>query len=334
MNRSISAVIISIPFLISSCKPGIDRKLNPDISGIEIPEVKIHRYDADLFTVPAGDLRNGLEALKERYRFFLGTDLSDPLKLDEMRAYLANPRNIEFQKACREAFTDLTPVEKELTLAFRHFRYYFPALPLPNVYSYISGGDYENPVQVMDSVMIIGLDNYLGQGFKPYVSDGVPLYKVKRMTPENIVPDCMRALLNQVYPGNPSPGNLLGQMVEAGKKIYLLEAMMPSLPGNLLLDYSPEQFDWITHNESGVWAAIIDNRMLYSTDNQVSRSFLADGPFTAEFSRESPPRLGEWIGWQIVKGYMSENSEIMLTQLLKEADAQKILSASGYKPGK
>jgi len=38
--------------------------------------------------------------------------------------------------------------------------------------------------------MIIALDTYLGKDFKPYLGDGLALYKAERMTEDNIVPDC------------------------------------------------------------------------------------------------------------------------------------------------
>jgi uncharacterized protein YjaZ len=61
---------------------------------------------------------------------------------------------------------------------------------------------------------------------------------------------------------------------------------------------------------------------------------MADGPFTAEFSKDAPARLGEWLGWQIVREYYEKNPEVTLQLVMTETDAQKILSNSGYKPEK
>jgi hypothetical protein len=207
-------------------------------------------------------------------------------------------------------------------------------MKIPRVYSYISGGDYENPVQFADSVMIIAIDTYLGGDFKPYLSDGISLYKAQRMTPDHIVPDCMRSVLNKLIPPGMSANTFLDQIVEAGKRLYLLDAFIPGIAGNLKIDFTPEQYSWISKNESHVWSAIIENRMLYSSDGRTLRLFLADGPFTVAFGKESPPRLGEWIGWQIVKSYMNNHPEITLPQLIRKNDAQEILTQSGYKPTK
>jgi gliding motility-associated lipoprotein GldB len=327
-------VILIFLLLFASCNRQKEKRLHIDVSKIVLPAIKIHRYDVDLFKVSPDDLRKGLESIKAEYNLFLGTDLSDPKKLEEMRSYLSNERTLDFQRACEKKFKDLGTLEQDMTTAFKHIKYYYPEVKIPGVYSYISGGDYENPVQVTDSAMIIALDTYLGQDFKPYLADGVPLYKTLRMTPDHILPDCVKAMVDKVYQGNSQNGNFLGQMIEAGKKQYFVDAMLPDYPANLKIGYTPAQFDWITRNESHVWAAIIENRMLYSTDNHFIRAFMLDGPFTPEFSNESPPYLGEWIGWQIVKAYMNEQPDVSLNQLMQENDPQKILTLSSYKPGK
>jgi hypothetical protein len=305
-----------------------------NVSDIKIPEVKIHRYDLDLFNVPANDLENGLQSIQHKYYFFLGTDLRDTLKLAEMRVYLLNPRNIDYQKAVKAKYKELSKTENDLTRLFQHYKYYFPNAKIPKVYSYISGGDYENPVQLADSVMLIAMDTYLGKDFKPYLADGLPLYKAERMNPENIVPDAARELINSMYSPDPSLMTLLDRMVERGKQLYLIEALIPETPVHLILEYSPQKLEWIKKNESHVWAAIIENRMLFSSSGELIRMFLADGPCTPDFTPESPPRIGEWIGLQIVKAFMQKNSEISFTELMKEKDSQQMLSLSGYKPEK
>ena len=328
-----SIIFLCFIFSLISCTLHEDR-LKVDVSGIEVPPVRVHRYDRALFTIPPGELKNGLKAIQPEFPFFLGTDLDDPSKLADMEAYLANPRNIEFNKAVQSKFPELTRYDDGLTEAFRHARYHFPEVTLPRFYTYISGGDYDYPVRFADSVMIIALDCYLGNDFKPYFSDGLALYKTQRMTPEQIVPDCMRSLVNVMVPPGMQSLTFLDQVVETGKRLYLLDAFLPSTPEKIKIRYTDEQYDWIMQNESHVWSAIVENQMLYSSDGQNLRTFLADGPFTAAFGKDSPPRLGEWIGWKIVKAYMDNNPDISMKQMIMERDAQAMLTKSGYKPEK
>ena len=62
--------------------------------------------------------------------------------------------------------------------------------------------------------------------------------------------------------------------------------------------------------------------MLYSTDASLPGRFISDAPFSKfylELDNESPGRLGQYIGWQIVKSYMNNNDVQMKDMLQKEA---------------
>jgi hypothetical protein len=59
-----------------------------------------------------------------------------------------------------------------------------------------------------------------------------------------------------------------------------------------------------------------------------------DGPFTLAngVPQKSAPRLGEYIGWKIVKSYLDAHPEVDLPTLLRNKDYQQILNESQYKP--
>ncbi|MBE0648912.1 MAG: hypothetical protein IH596_14165 [Bacteroidales bacterium] len=327
------SLFVALFLLTGSCNWSRPR-LQVDVSEIPMNDVKVHRYDQALFAIPLDRLETGLGQIKPSYPFFLNTDLSDTAKINNLKEYLTNGRTIEFYNASQARFKDLTGLEQNLTDAFRHFIYYFPDAVIPRVYTYISGGEYDHPVQFVDTVLLIALDAYLGTDFKPYGADGLPLYKIVRMEPEFILPGCIRAMEEAYFPVT-YPGNmLLDQMVDAGKRLYFVDAMIPDYPDSLKISYTEKQMAWVTANEAQVWAALIENQMLFSSQGSTIRTFLADGPFTAEFSQASPPRLGEYLGWRIVKAYMEENPDVTLQELMDEADSQKILSRSTYKPRK
>ena len=167
-----------------------------------------------------------------------------------------------------------------------------------------------------------------------YKDDQLPLYRERRADRIYIVPDAIGSIYSVVCPSD-FPGNtLLDQMIQAGKRILFIDAMLPETPGFVKMGYTKEQYEWASKNEEHIWAAIIGNNLLYNTSGQTMRTFLSDGPFTAEFSKESPPRLGEYIGWRILLQYMERNPKASLPEILKERDAQKILTGSAYKPQK
>lgn len=324
--------VFFLAFLLG-CSGGKSR-IDVDTRDIQVTDIRIHRYDLDLFAVQVHHLKAGLDKIKPAYHFFLDTDLDDPVRLTEMKAYLENPRNLDFYQAVLKKYQDLTFLEKNMTEAFRHYRYYYPDASIPRVYAYISGGDYDYPIQSADSVILIGLDNYLGKEFKVYRSDRIPQYRLEKMTADHILPDCMQVMARTAPSSRISGNTLLDQMIEEGRRLYFTSSMIPLTDPRFILGYTRAQMDWVLKNEAQVWAAIIEHRMLYSTDGQIIRTFIADGPFTPEFSKEAPARLGQWIGWQIIRQYMEKEVNVSLPQMLQETDAQKILTQSKYKPQK
>jgi len=51
-----------------------------------------------------------------------------------------------------------------------------------------------------------------------------------------------------------------------------------------------------------------------------------------EIDNDTPGRVGQWVGWQIVRSFM-ENNEITVQQMLK-MDPKEIFEMSKYKPKK
>ena len=63
--------------------------------------------------------------------------------------------------------------------------------------------------------------------------------------------------------------------------------------------------------------------------------FIFDAPFSKfylEIDNESSEKIGQYIGWQIVKSYMN-NNDVSLTELLKTSP-KDIYNKSKYKPNK
>ncbi|MEI7509115.1 MAG: DUF2268 domain-containing putative Zn-dependent protease, partial [Flavobacterium sp.] len=88
-------------------------------------------------------------------------------------------------------------------------------------------------------------------------------------------------------------------------------------------------------NESYMWEFFVSNKLLFSTDSKLPNRFINVAPFSKfylEIDNETPGRVGQWIGWQIVRSYM-ENNNSTVQQLLK-MNAKDIFELSKYKPKK
>jgi uncharacterized protein YjaZ len=152
------------------------------------------------------------------------------------------------------------------------------------------------------------------------------------MHKEMIVADCMRAIAESEFPYNDSMHNLLSRMVYEGKIQYFLDAMLPFAADSLKFGYSEQQLEWADYNEREMWAHIVEQKLLFGTDELTIRKMVADGPFTTLFANNSAPRAGAFLGWKIVRKYMDKNPGISLQDLMKNNDYQGILNKAAYKP--
>jgi hypothetical protein len=326
-------------FYLSGCGCNGENSEKPPVKKIEkdsLPKVDVHikRYEKALFTIPTSNLEAGLKNIQKDYVLFLNDDLSDPENLKQMKYYLEDAAIKEHYNTAIKKYPDLSWLEKELSQAFSIYSYWFPGKRIPEVYTYISGGDFAAPVKCSDSAMIIALDIYLGPKYSFYGSCGVPYYKAKYMDQPYISRDCMEELGLGVCSTEKKDGNFLDQMIAMGKLMYFIDVTLPDVPDSIKIKYNTKNLDWCKSNEGNIWAFFIDNKILYSKSRGDFMKFFSDGPFTTSFGKESPPRIAVWVGWQIVRSYIRENKGSDIRSLLKETDSQKILQLSKYKPRK
>ncbi|OQX76531.1 MAG: hypothetical protein B6D64_09690 [Bacteroidetes bacterium 4484_276] len=331
INASRPALRLIMISLLISCTNSSDSRLSIDTSDIKIKPVEIKRYEKALFTIDQGSLKQGLKKISTQFPVFLDVDLDDTLNLIRLHEFITNPLNVELYNKTTSKYPNLTIYNQQFTEAFKRFKYFFPEKSLPQIFSYVSGLLYEMPIQFISGDMIIALDMYLGKSLEAYRRLGLPLYKIDRMNENFIVRDGVYELYYYHFLKKPGK-NVLEKMIAEGKHLYFLDAMLPEIDDHIKIGYTQDQLKWCEENEKNIWAFIIENELLYSSNTKTLRNFFTDGPFTHDFSKESPARIGEWIGWQIVRSYMKKHPGLPLEQLFMEEDAQAVLMKSVYKP--
>ena len=294
--------------------------------------IKIYRYEQALFRLNSSDLQNGLKVLWKDYRFFLGDNYTDPSNIHKLQDYMNDPAIKQIYADCAKKYPDMKEQEKQLSEGLSAYKSLYPDAILPKIYTYISGVDYNTSVTFVDSVMVIPIDMYLGTSYEIYAKSGIPEFIRMRLNKEYISRDCMRQFAQNRVPKDFNPRNLLDYMILRGKLLYFTQALLKDMPDDINIAFTKEQLNWCKTNESNVWAFLINNKLLFSTDNTAITKFIDDAPFTSVISQQAPGRIGEWLGWQIVNAYMEKNKNISLPALMKESDAQLILNNSGYKP--
>ncbi len=333
LKRPIGLLFVTFLILIS-CNPKGERpgsNTSPDADQTN-PALVIHRYEKALFGIPPENLAEGLKKIAPEYKVFLGDHYTSPDAIARLREFVENSQNQEVYSECSKRFPDLNGLANELNDAFIRLKNEIPGFKVPEIYTYVSGFDFQYPIKYTDSDLVIALDMYLGSDYAGYRKMGIPLYISERLTPGHILPDCMKEISMPYISGTKTPV-LLDAMIEEGKILYFAGLMLPETEDYLIAGYSTAQTEWCKANESKLWEFLIENELLYSSNAESMSMFMTDGPFTASFSQESPSRTGAWLGWQIVKKY-AEKTNTDLKALMANKNSQEILEKSGYKPSK
>ncbi|NIG52883.1 hypothetical protein [Chitinophaga sp. Cy-1792] len=323
----------------AACKSG---PRAPDVSNISV-NVSPERFDSALFTLDTNHLQPGLQQLHAAYPMFLPVYMTDIMNLgaysdssqqilQQLHLFLTNKDFRQLQVAVKQKFGNLEPVKKELTQAFQYTKYYFPKFRTPQVVTFISGIANYGAV-TMDTILGIGLDMYMGEDFPPYhMIEDLPDYMIRRFSPEYITANCMQVLEQQMYPAGRDGGHLLSQMIDAGRQQYFLDKVLPNTADTIKLGYTKAQLSWCYDNEQMIWQFFIQNNLLYNTDWQEISHFMGDGPATQGMPEGSPGKIGNFVGWQIVKKYMDKHPELSLQQLMEIKDQMQIFNEAKYRP--
>lgn len=329
-----------LPGFFSSCKRN---RFDIDVSQIEA-EISIQRMEREFRALNSDSTDELHLSLNQEYGTFYRRYLEnitgiglvkDPAISYSIKAFLSDKYIAEtFDDTEKKFSDDLGDIQAGLSEAFKHATFYFPEMIIPKVVSFVSGFQYS--IAVTDSVLGIGLDMYLGKDYINYQKAGMPLFKISGMTRENIVPDAMKSwMMSEFFSDeNKVPKDMLGTMVQHGKILFLMDALFPSGEDSMKIGYSPGQLEWCRENEFQIWAHLVDNELLFITEPQVITKFFNEAPFTSGLPKESPPKVGAWVGWQIVRRFMENNPEYSIPDLMKLGNAQEILKKSKYKPKK
>ena len=311
---------------------GYRRKL--DVEAVPTPDVVFDRYEEVLFHLDTARFQEELKAIQQDYLPFLAGDLSDPEAVRYLKDFAVDETAKMLYDKVKEHYPDLKAVEKPLREVLGRFQAYYPEFdPIKKVYTCVSGLNPEvPPVLVLDGALVVSLDWFL-DGDEVYERIGMPQYRSVRTDRLSLVKEVGQQLYDAYIAPDRRQTNLLEEMVEQGRRDFFVEALYPSITEEALLGYSKEQLQWTVENEGNLWADVVGNQLLYSSDFEVFRTFFADGPFTNEYSYDAPARLGEFLGLRIVRSYFGKN-ETTLQELMQTRDLQGLFLNSGYKPKK
>ena len=312
---------VSILALVVACNK--DSKIEQDIAKIDM-DFKVERFDEQFAKAQPSDLSK----LKIKYPFLFSKRVNDSVWIHNMKDTLQQHilQEVELK------FSNFVPYTENIKSLFQHLKYYDKTFSVPRVITLTNYVDYRNKTIVTDTIVLIALDNYLGKDHEFYSE--IPKYLAQNMEPNQIVSD-LATDYAQKYIYQSQNKTLLDDMILYGKQLYFKDKMIPFESDADKIGYTQGQLDWAISNESYIWRYFIEKELLYSTDNKLPSRFINPAPFTKfylELDSESPGRLGQYMGWQIVRSYMEHNTVDLFDMLQK--DANEIFNNSKFKPRK
>lgn len=299
--------------------------------------VKIHRFDKALFQlIEAGGDSALQNRLLREYHGMLDVTGKGILNMRSPEApgffgrlvdYYSEPTLKGLYRDAIAAYDSISDIEKRLGVGFACLQACFPTMKMPAVYMHVSG--LNQNVLAAENLLSLSIDKYMGKSYPLYL-DFFYDYQLEGMQRSHIVPDYLAGWLLSEYPFAGKEHVLLERMIYEGKIRYLVSRALPEMTPRELMGYSEKEYEWCTVHEKDIWKAIIERKHLYTPDRLTTDRYFEDSPATF-LSSDAPGRPGVWIGRQIVAGYM-EKTRATPEELMKQTNAQEILTASRYNP--
>lgn len=312
--------VFSLILILFSCKE--DKIVQQSVDVDTVP-VKVVRFEQLFYESNPADLAK----LKNEFPYFFPAGNEDTVWTNKLK----DPLLRELYKEVEHQYEDFSPIKKDIEELVGRIQYYYPNYITPKVITLINEVDTDAKAIYADSLALVSLDCYLGEKHRYYVD--FPEYQRIEFNQNQILPDLVESFSFGKI--SQPEKNLLGLMILYGKKLYLKDALIPEYSDAAKIAYTEEQIAWCKENESEMWSYLIENKLLYDNNQKNEFRFIEPAPFSRfylEIDNESPGRVGQWIGWQIVRSFM-ENNEVSLQDMLK-MNSKDIFENSKYKPAK
>lgn len=316
----IPLILLSFGLILLGCQN--QSKLNKEAEALDI-DLEIVRFDQKFAQTSVGEFSE----FKAAYPDIFPEHIPDSLWIAKLESDLQE----EINKEVQTAFPDFEEESERIERFFKYVKYHFPDYRVPTVYTLAEEVNYRTKLVLSEDKLLISLDNYLGPEHKFYQS--FPKYIAFQQDQKFLVSDVAEAFIHQRL--SPERARtFIAEMVYHGKILYLKDVLMPFESDASKLYYSEDELKWAEDNEEEIWSFFVEKDLVFSTNQSLKDRFIDLAPYSKfylELDNDSSPRIGKFIGWQIVRRFMQKNPNTKLKELLK-MKADVIFELSNYKP--
>jgi hypothetical protein len=315
-------LILLNSLLLIACS---SNKLDVNISNTSI-KTKFINLDSIFVNSNKKDLISNHNFFKKRitdiYSYELGHclqigEISDTAFSNSITQFINDKAISKIENRVKIKFSDLESHKEEIRKALKHLKYHFPKGKIPENIVFMNSL-FQSNAFCTEKEIGIGLERYLGNKvdvIKELPSEPFYDWIKESMNRDYLERDAICSWIITHYIEE-KEGNLAENIIRWGKIIYLTEASFPKMEKNKIIRYSKEEYEWANKNEFAFWKYLIDEKMLFKSNEVDKVNLLNEAPFTIGLPDKSPDRLGQFLGWKIVQKYMSKNN-INLKELIK-----------------
>ncbi len=335
--RKMKNIWFILLILLAACT---SKKKVPDVSAVKV-DLPTIRFEQAFFRVDTANIDASLQNLSNKYPGFtqdflyniLGTHNNNDSATKDVVAFTTSYKQL--YDTAQTIFKNFAPIALQVQQGLQFVHFYFPKYPLPKQLITFFGPINSYGNIITQDGLAVGLQLYMGNQYSLYQSEAFqglyPSYVSRRFEPAYIPVNCLKNVIDDLYPNKVSNKPLIEQMIEAGKRLYLLDAFLPNTADSLKIGYTQTQLEVCYSNEKNIWAFFIENNLLYDTDPNKINIYVNDGPNTPDINDNTPGFIGQFVGWQIVKKWMDKNDKASLQQLLQTPNKQ-LFEEAKYKP--
>ena len=174
---------------------------------------------------------------------------------------------------------------------------------------------YSQAVMNVDSVMLIGLNHYLGHDYEAYryFEPYIRRQKDARLMPYHVA----ESLIQQSYPMRAdSTASALIHILRDGAVTATLMEAVPDASLSCAGSWTDDELSWLRTHEAELWDDMTDRKMLESTDSRLIANLLAPSPATIMFGNHAPGRTGRYIGYRLIQAYLDHHPDTPMSSLL------------------
>ena len=265
---------------------------------------------------------NWKQTMPDIYNYQLGYCLQLPqLSAEETYIRIKTFRSDDYIKSLENEISTiftrkrLTEFEEQVIEGFKRLKYHCPDQQIPEKIIFLNSL-YASNVFCTEKEIGVGLERYLGSKSKSI--EALPEQEFydwikEAMDEKFLVRDIFTGWISTHFMDEPK-GSLIEQVIHWGKIIYLTEAAIPDASKHLIMRYEENDLEWAMKNEFGFWKYLVNEKLLFKIDELNIINMLKEGPFTPGLPERGPDRLGQYLGWQMVKQYV-ESKEVPLKEL-------------------